>query len=118
MMNGNSANFDRRLTKLENSKLGVPANLAGFRPPTIIVHDGEDEDKIIKEMEARGEIPPLENFPAGRVRVIVHRIISPPNGEQNWERYITSGTNLKIAEAQARAGKSELPDKRERRPDS
>jgi hypothetical protein len=84
MMNGNSANFDRRLTKLENSKLGVPASLAGFRPPTITVHEGEDEDKIIKEMEARGEIPPLENFPAGRVRVIVHRIISPPNGERNW----------------------------------
>jgi hypothetical protein len=87
MMNRNSANFDRRLAKLENSKLGVPASLAGFRPPTITVHEGEDEDKIIKEMEARAEIPPLENFPAGRVRVIVHRIISPPNGERNWERY-------------------------------
>jgi hypothetical protein len=90
MMNGNSANFERRLTKLENSKLGVPANLAGFRPPTIIVHDGEDEDKIIKEKEAPGEIPPLKNFPAGRIRVIVHRIISPPNGERNWERNHTA----------------------------
>jgi hypothetical protein len=79
MMNRNSANFDRRLAKLENSKLGVPASLAGFRPPTIIVHDGEDVGPIIKEMEARGEIPPLENFPTGRIRVIVHRIISPPN---------------------------------------
>ena len=101
MMNGNSANFDRRLTKLESSKLGVPANLAGFRPPTIIVHEGQDEDKIIKEMEARGEIPPPGSLPAGQIRVIVHRIISPPNGERNWERYIASGTNLKIAEAQA-----------------
>ena len=82
MMNRNSANFDRRLTKLENTKLGVPANLAGFRAPTIIVHEGEDVDKIIKEMEARGEIPPLENFPAGRIRVIVHSI-----GERNLERY-------------------------------
>jgi hypothetical protein len=36
-------------------------------------------------MEARGEIPPLENFPAGRIRVIVVRIISPPNGKPNWE---------------------------------
>jgi len=35
MMNGN-ANFDRRLTALENSKLGIPAHLAGFRAPTII----------------------------------------------------------------------------------
>jgi hypothetical protein len=81
--------FDRRLKNLENSKLGVPANLAGFRPPTIIVHEGEDEDKIIKEMEACGEIPTPENFPAGRIRVIVVRIISPPNGESNWERYHT-----------------------------
>ena len=82
MMNGNSANFDRRLAKLENSKLNIPANLAGFRAPTIIVNEGEDEDQIIKEMEARGEIPPVENFPAGQIRVIVHRIISPPNGER------------------------------------
>ena len=110
MINGNSTNFDRRLAKLENSKLGVSANLAGFRPPTIIVHNGEDENQIIKDMEAHGEIPPLENFPAGRIRVIVLRIISPPNGERNWERYILAGTNLKIAEAQARAGKSLLPD--------
>ena len=93
MMNGNSANFERRLANLENSKLGVPANLAGFRAPTIVVHEGDDEDQIIKEMEARGEIPPLENFPAGRIRVIVHRIVSPPNGEPNWKRYIASRTN-------------------------
>jgi hypothetical protein len=90
MMNGNSTNFERRLTKLENSKLGVPANLAGFRAPTIIVHEGEDEDQIIRETEARGEIPPVESFPPGRIRVIVHRIISPPNGERNWERYHTA----------------------------
>jgi hypothetical protein len=87
MMNGNSANFERRLAKLENSKLGVPANLAGFRipkgTPKITVHEGDDVTQIIKEMEARGEIPPLENFPAGRIRVI--RIISPPNGKSNWE---------------------------------
>ena len=89
MMNGNSANFDRRLTKLEKSKLSVPANLAGFRIPTIIVHEGEDEDQIIKDMEARGEIPPAADFPKGRIRVIVHRIISPPTGERNWERYHT-----------------------------
>jgi hypothetical protein len=63
------------------------------KAPTIFVHEGEDEDKIIKDMQARGEIPPLENFPAGRIRVIVVRIISPPNGERNWARYITSRTN-------------------------
>jgi len=69
--------------------LSVPANLAGFRPPTIIVHDGEDENRIIKDMEARGEIPPPGSLPAGQIRVIVLRIISPPNGEPNWERYHT-----------------------------
>jgi hypothetical protein len=77
MMNGNSANFDRRLTKLENSKLGIPANLAVFRAPTIILHEGDDEDQIINQMEARGEIPPAKDFPAGRIRVIVHRIVDP-----------------------------------------
>jgi hypothetical protein len=82
MMNGNSANFDRRLAKLENSKLGVPANLAGFRPATIFVHEGEDEDEIIKEMEARGELPPLEGFPAGRIRVIVIRFVDPPKRDE------------------------------------
>jgi hypothetical protein len=78
MMNGNSANFDRRLTKLENSKLGIPAHLAGFRAPTIIIHEGDDEDQTINEMEARGELPSAEDFPAGRIRVIVIRIVDPP----------------------------------------
>ena len=36
----------------------------------ITVHEGEDENQIIKDMEAHGEIPPLENFPAGRIRVL------------------------------------------------
>jgi len=84
-MNGNSANFDRRLAKLENSKLSLPANLAGFRIPKIIVHEGDDVDQIIKDMEARGEIPPPGVLPAGQIRIIVHRIISPPNGKPNWE---------------------------------
>jgi hypothetical protein len=43
---------------------------------------GEDEDKIIKQMEAGGEIPPLENFPPGRIRVIVLRIIDPPKHDE------------------------------------
>ena len=65
MINGNSANFDRRLAKLENSKLGVPANLAGFRIPKITVHEGDDVDQIIKEMEARREIPLPEKLSCG-----------------------------------------------------
>ena len=97
MMNGNSANFDRRLTKLENSKLGVPANLAGFRIPKITVHEGDDVNQIIKDMEARGEIPPLGSLPAGQIRVIVHRIISPPTGERNWERYHTERYQAALA---------------------
>jgi hypothetical protein len=82
--------------------------LAGFRIRTVIVHEGEDADQIIKEMEARGEIP--DNLPAGQTCAILHHVISPPNGEPNWERYITSRSNLKIAEAQA-CGKSLLPEK-------
>jgi hypothetical protein len=79
MMNGKSANFDRRLTKLENTKLGVAANLAGFRIPKIIVHEGDDVDQIIKDMEARGEIPtPPADFPAGHIRAIVHTIVDWP----------------------------------------
>jgi hypothetical protein len=76
--------------------LGVPASLAGFRIRKITVHEGDDVDQIIREIEARGEIPPLENFPAGQIRVIVHRIISPPNGEANWERYHTAGLRDQI----------------------
>jgi len=64
MMNGNSANYDRRLAKLENSKLGVPANLTGFRIRKITVREGDDVNQIIKDMEARGEIPPVPaDFP-------------------------------------------------------
>jgi hypothetical protein len=55
MMKGNSANFDRRLVKLENSKLGVPANLVGFRAPMIAVHEGDDVGQIIKEMRHGGK---------------------------------------------------------------
>jgi hypothetical protein len=33
-------------------------------------------------MEARGEIPPAEDFPAGRIRVIVHRIVDPPKRDE------------------------------------
>ena len=86
MTNGNIATLGRRLAKLENSQWGARANLGDYRAPWIVVREGEDADQITKEMEARGEIPPLENFPAGRIRVIVHRIISPPNVKPNWGR--------------------------------
>jgi len=53
--------------------LGVPANLAGFRIPKIIVHEGDDVDQIIKDMEARGEMIGIDawlcvrTFPASAV---------------------------------------------------
>ena len=59
-----AAEFEERISKLE------------------IVHEGEDEDQLINEMEARGEIPPAEDFPAGRIRVIVHRIVDPPKRDE------------------------------------
>jgi hypothetical protein len=72
MMNGN------------NSKLGIPAGIRIPRGlPKITVHEGDDVSQIIKDMMARGEIP--ENLPAGQISVIVHRIISPPDGKPNWE---------------------------------
>ena len=61
----------------------VRLNLAGFRAPTITVHEGDDVDQIIKEMEARGEIPPMEICPPNFIRVIAlvivkaHRDSSP-----------------------------------------
>jgi hypothetical protein len=72
--------IDRRLTKLENSKLGARAiwgDWEGFCPPSIIVHEGEDENQIIKELEERGDIPPVGTLPPGQIRVIVCRIVSP-----------------------------------------
>jgi hypothetical protein len=77
MTNGNNASFDRRLTKLENSKLGARAIWGDFRPGHIIVHEGEDRDQIIKEMEERGDIPPVEMLPPGQIHVIVHRLVRP-----------------------------------------
>jgi hypothetical protein len=38
-------------------------------------------------MEARGDIPPLENFPAGRIRVIVLRIVDPPKRDETVDMH-------------------------------
>jgi hypothetical protein len=97
MMNGNYATFEKRLTKLENSRLGLPANLTGFRIPKIIVHERDDVDKIIKDMEARGEIPPAVDFPAGYIRVIVHRIVDPPR-HNNRDKLISAAPRLEPSE--------------------
>ena len=51
------------------------ANLPRSPAAIIILHDGEDEDQIIKEMEARGKIPPAVDFPASQVRVVIIRIV-------------------------------------------
>jgi hypothetical protein len=56
--------------------------LADFRISKITVHEGDDVDQIIKDMEARGEIPPAADFPAGRIRVIVYRIVDPPKRDE------------------------------------
>jgi len=49
--------------------------LGDYRAPWIVVREGEDADQITKEMEVRGEIPPLESFPPGHVRVVIWRIV-------------------------------------------
>ena len=69
MINGNSTNFDRRLAKLETPNWASRLIWPALDHPRIIVHDGEDEAKMIKEMEARGEIPPPGSLPAGQINV-------------------------------------------------
>src|SRR5262249_58892010 len=83
MTNGNIATLRRRLAKLENSQWGARANLGDYRALWIVVREGEDVDQITKEMEARGEIPPMEICPPNFIRVIAlvivkaHRDSSP-----------------------------------------
>ena len=83
MTNGNIASLGRRLAKLENSQCGARTNLGDYRAPWIVVREGEDVDQITKEMEARGEIPPMEICPPNFIRVIAlvivkaHRDSSP-----------------------------------------
>jgi hypothetical protein len=60
--------FDRRLAKLEYSRLG-PRGYAGAT--RIIVHEGEDAEKIIREKIAAGEIGPDK-------LVIVRQIVRRP----------------------------------------
>jgi hypothetical protein len=55
-----AAQFEERISKLEDC------------------HEGDDEDQLINEMEARGEIPSAEDFRAGRIRVIVHLKLFQP----------------------------------------
>jgi hypothetical protein len=54
-MSWNVSGFDRRLAKLEYSRLG-PRGYAGA--VRIIVHECEDAEKIISEKIAAGEIEP------------------------------------------------------------
>jgi hypothetical protein len=54
-MNGYTSTLERRLTKLENSKLGTPAFAGCVR---LIVHEDEDADDIIRQKTKAGEIRP------------------------------------------------------------
>jgi hypothetical protein len=77
MTNGNITSFDRRLTKLEKSRAGVRALWGEFSPPYIVAREGENVDQIIKEMEARGELPTAGKLPPGQIRVIVYQAVKP-----------------------------------------
>jgi hypothetical protein len=68
-MIGNIASFDRRLARLENSKLGTPAYSGVVR---LIVQEHEDADRIIDRKRQSGEIKP-------DTLVIVRQIVSPPS---------------------------------------
>jgi hypothetical protein len=82
----NIAGFSRRLAKLEESRLGARAILGDFIPPYIAAREGEDVDQIIREMEERGEIPPVGSLPPGQIRVIVHQLVKPPD-RSSWPAY-------------------------------
>lgn len=70
-MNGSISTFDRRLTKLEISKLGAKPYGDVVR---FIVQEGEDADQIISEKRKAEEIKP-------DTLVIVRKIVSPSLAE-------------------------------------
>jgi hypothetical protein len=54
-----------------------------FRIRKIIVHEGDDVHQVIKDMEARGEIPAVPaDFPAGHISTIVHTIVDWPKRDK------------------------------------
>jgi hypothetical protein len=66
-MNGSVSTFDRRISKLEESKFGSPAFGSVVR---LLVRENEDEDRIIDKKRKSGEIKP-------DTLVIVRKVVSP-----------------------------------------
>ena len=89
----------RRLDRLETEVQKRAGSDDCWRPggPTFqLIDDPRDPENAKRWKEA-------EQFrrdnPNG---LIVHHIImSPPNGEPNWQRYIEAGTNIETAKAQS-----------------
>jgi hypothetical protein len=82
--------ISRRLDRLETEiqKRTDP----GYGSIFTLIDDPRDPDNA-KRWEEAGQFK-REN-PNG---LIIHNfIVSPPNGEVNWERYIASGTNIQVA---------------------
>jgi hypothetical protein len=95
--------IDRRLDRLETEvqKRTDP----GHGPIFKLIDDPRDPENAKRLKEAAQF---KRDNPNGRI--IHHMIICPPNGEPNWERYIASGTNVRIAKAQASARKEALAE--------
>ena len=58
-------------------------------------HDPENAKRLDEAAQFRHDNP--------NGLIIHHVIVSPPNGEPNWERYILFGNNVQIAKAQVLA---------------
>jgi hypothetical protein len=86
--------IDRRLDRLETEaqKRADP----GRGPIFNLIDDPRDPENGKRLQEAAQF---KRDNPNGQ---IIHQIIvHPPNGESNWERFITSGTNVQVANKQA-----------------
>jgi len=93
----------RRLDRLETEveKRTDP----GYGPVFELINDPRDpenEKRLEQATQFRRENP--------NGLIIELTIVHPPDGEPNWERYIASGTDVRIAKAQALAREEALEE--------
>jgi hypothetical protein len=93
--------ISRRLGRLE-SEIERRTN-SGYGPVFSLIDDPRDPENGKRSQEAAQF---KRDNPSGRI--LHHIIVHPPNGEPNWERFITSGTNVQVANKQALLRKEAL----------
>jgi hypothetical protein len=85
---------DRRLDRVETE---VQKRTDPGRGPVFKLIDDSHDPENGKRLQKAAQF--MRDNPNGQIIHIA--IVHPPNGEPNWERYIASGTNVRIAKAQA-----------------